>query len=115
MHNDNDRSHGLHAESMLLGFAAGVIGTLLFATYRQKEFDRVVEKARDLNEKGGERLRDMGQRAHEFADNITHASTRGVKNAERATRDMLETLDDGVKDASGNLQKRIESSSKNLG
>jgi hypothetical protein len=52
--------HGMNLGSLLVGLAAGVAGTILYATYREREFNKIVGKTRKLSDRSSEYLGHVG-------------------------------------------------------
>lgn len=61
MFGDRHSDSGLSLTSMVIGFTLGVAATLIYATYRKEDFERVVDKTRDLSDRGGEFFSDAAE------------------------------------------------------
>lgn len=97
MDNNMKESHrsGLDTISVLFGFAAGVIGTIVFATYKQREFDGVITKSRslagqadgfveDMGENARRATSDLARSAHQTVDKVDHVTHRAIDKIEKA-------------------------------
>jgi len=89
---------------MLLGAAAGVVGTILFAAYREEKFGRIVKKTQDAGEKSGEYLHDLSYRARNSADHAVEAAVNGV-----------ERIGSKVRNAVGVATNKAEETANNMG
>lgn len=85
---DNNSNHGLHIGSILVGVAAGVAGTILYATYREKEFNRVVGKTRDLSDRSTEYIGNVAQTAKDKAAALMDSAENAVGNLSDSVRKM---------------------------
>ena len=79
--------------TLLVGFAAGVLGTLIFATYKQREFDQMVGKSREVAGQTHEFFEDFEGNARDAARELAGAAHRGVNTVDRAAHNAI----DGVK------------------
>jgi hypothetical protein len=87
MENQNS-GYGLHLGSALVGFAAGVFGTILYAAYKEQEFNRVVGKTRE-----------MGDRSTEYLSGVTEsARTKAVAMVDSA-QNTVDNISEKVKTA----------------
>ena len=91
-------SSGLHLGSAIVGLAAGIVGTILYATYKEREFNRVVDKTRELGDRSSEYLGDMSQ-------NVRTKAAAMVESAQHT----VEKIGDKVK---GTVSQRSSSESE---
>lgn len=89
----NDMHHGMSLGAVLIGIAAGVAGTILYATYREREFNRLVGKTRELGDKSSEYLGSMGE-------NVRHKAVAMVDSAQSAVDNLGEKVKRAVGDRS---------------
>ncbi len=80
----------LHFMSTLVGFGAGIIGTLLYATYKQKEFDRVLDKTREMASGAGDMVDDLSDNAKHLVSRVSNAVHRGVSSADKGAKNAVE-------------------------
>ena len=85
MYDNHHSDHGPHIGSILIGIAAGVAGTILFATYREREFNRVVGKTREMSDRSAEYLGDVGQ-------NVKNKAVALVDSAEHAVGSLSQSV-----------------------
>lgn len=77
----------------MVGFAAGVLGTLIFATYKQREFDRLVGKSREAAGQTQEFFEDFEGNARTAAEQLALSAHKGINKVDRAAHNAV----DGVK------------------
>jgi hypothetical protein len=101
MFSDRQSDSSLSLTSVVIGFALGVAATLVYATYRKEEFEKVVDRTRELSDKSGEFLADAtdtvkqkvnslrghGEDLAEQAGDAAHRAKGAVKGAAKAVRD----------------------------
>ena len=73
------------------GFALGVIGTVLFATYKEEHFTKVVRKTREISDSAQETA---GQLKDKVSD-LTDAAKRQIKKASGKLDEGFESLQSG--------------------
>ena len=95
-------SHGLHFGSALIGFAAGVVGTILYAAYKEQEFNRVVGKTRELGDRSTEYLGEMGE-------NVRNKAAAMVDSAQHAVDNISEKVKTAVGPKSAEAPPAIQS------
>ena len=89
---------GLNIQSMLLGVAAGVVGTILFAAYREEKFNRVVRKTRDAGDRSQEYLSDLGTQMRYKADHAVEAAVNGVDKVGAKVRRAVGVATDTIEE-----------------
>ncbi len=78
--------------TLLVGFAAGVLGTLIFATYKQREFDRLVGKSREMAGSTQEFFEDFEGNARSTTHELANAAHRGVNKVDRAAHNAIDSV-----------------------
>lgn len=73
------------------GFALGVIGTVLFATYKEEHFTKVVKKTREISDSAQETA---GQLKEKVSD-LTDAAKRQIRKASGKLDEGIESLQSG--------------------
>ncbi len=84
--------------SMVFGFAAGILGTLVFATYKQRDFDRVLGKSRDMAGQTNEFFEDFGDNARQIGSNVAKAAHRGITSVDNSAHNAVSSLEKSMKD-----------------
>lgn len=85
--------------TLLVGFAAGVLGTLIFATYKQREFDRLVGKSREVAGQTQEFFDDFESNARNAAEGLALAAHKGINKVDRAAHNAVDGVKQKVLDA----------------
>jgi hypothetical protein len=81
--------NGLHLGSAIVGLAAGIVGTILYATYKEREFNRVVGKTRELGDRSSEYLSDV-------TENVRSKAVTVVDNAQQTVDRLSEKVKSAV-------------------
>ncbi len=71
--------------TLAFGFAAGILATVAYATFRRREFDQVVDKTSDL----------AGQaenKAHRAINDLAGAAHHGIAKAEKAADHAVDSV-----------------------
>ncbi len=89
---------GFEAASLILGFGAGILGTLIYATYKQKEFESVLHKTRDLAGNAEERMQELGDRAQDMNRDVTRAAHSEVNRANQVTTNAIDSVRKAMSD-----------------
>ena len=82
-------SDGLHFASVLVGIAAGVAGTIIYATYNERQFNRIVGKTREMSDRSGEYLGDVRDNAMHKAQNLVESARHGVENVGEKVHEVV--------------------------
>lgn len=88
---------------MLLGAAAGVIGTIIYAAYREDKFNSVVRKTKDAGDRSGEYLNDLGYQVRNKADHAVEAAVHGVEKLGSKVRNAVGVATDSAEKTAANL------------
>jgi len=72
--------NGLHLASALIGVAAGVVGTILYAAYKEQEFNRLVGRTRELGDRSSEYLGEVGENVRTKAVAMVDSAQSAVDN-----------------------------------
>lgn len=83
---------GLDLKSMLLGIGTGILATMIFATYKQREFDQMVRKSRQMASSAGEFVDHLNEEAHTMTSNIAHAAQEGMRTARKGSMETIEAV-----------------------
>ncbi len=89
---------GLEFMSVLVGFGAGILGTLVYATYKQNDFDRIVDKTRDLAANAEDRVIELGDRADGLNRKVTTAAHKEVDMAHNVAKNAIDSVRHVVSD-----------------
>jgi uncharacterized protein YjbJ (UPF0337 family) len=73
------------------GFALGVIGTILFATYREEHFRKVVSKTREI----GDSAQDTAGQLKDRMGDLTDAAKKQIKRAQGKLEAGIDDLKSG--------------------
>ena len=96
-HHESHES-GMHLGSVLIGIAAGIAGTILYATYKEREFNRIVGKTRELSDKSGQYLGNVGEtvksKAVAMVDSAQHAVDSLGEKVKRAAGETGSKMSD---------------------
>lgn len=96
MYEQNNSSHGLNLASVLVGVAAGIAGTIIYAAYREREFNRVVSKTREMGDRSTEYIGNVGEsikdRANSVADTVREKAVAIVDSAETAVSKVSKSV-----------------------
>jgi hypothetical protein len=76
-HNSNG---GLHWSSLIVGLAAGVVGTILFATYNKRRFAMATDKVQELTDRSTHYVGDVAHNVRDKASGMIETAADGVKN-----------------------------------
>jgi hypothetical protein len=78
--------------SVIFGIGSGIIATLVYATYKQREFDRLINKSREIAGNAGDFVDHVGDEAQELTTRITNAAHDGLRTANKASKEAIETV-----------------------
>lgn len=90
MSTQQETSNGLHIPSLFVGIAAGIAGTILYATYREREFNRIVSKTRELSDQSGQYVGDIGQSLKDRAASMVDSAEHAVTNLSQTVHHMAD-------------------------
>ncbi|MFM9874111.1 MAG: hypothetical protein ACKVQS_11685 [Fimbriimonadaceae bacterium] len=91
--NTPNHSHsGLDLTSVLFGLGSGILATLIFATYKQREFDRMIDKSRKMAGSAGDFVDHMSDDAQAMTSRLAHVAHDGVRSASHASKDAIEAV-----------------------
>ncbi len=96
MYEQNNSNHGLHFASVLVGVAAGIAGTILYAAYREKEFNQIVNKTREIGDKSTDYVGDV---SHQIKDKANHLA--------ETVRDKAVAVADKAESAVSSISKSV--------
>src|SRR5690349_7798859 len=99
MYEQHQSNHGLHIGSMLVGIAAGVAGTILYATYKEREFNQIVGKTRDMSDRSAEYLGNVGGNVKDKAVALMDSAENAVSNLNDSVRKMTHRDKDAIPSA----------------
>ena len=101
---------GLHFASVLLGVAAGVAGTILYATYNERSFNRVVGKTRELSDRAEEYAGQVGDNVRHKAADMVESARHGVESAGESVRKVVNNATHSVEKATDKVAGRAKDS-----
>ncbi len=90
MYEQQNSNHGLSLPSVIVGMAAGILGTIVYATYREKEFNRLISKSRELSDHSSQYLGDIGQNLKDKAVSATDSAENVISNLNKSVHRMAE-------------------------
>ena len=76
--------------SVLVGVAAGIAGTILYATYREREFNRIVSKTREISDNSSQYIGDVGHSIKEKAVAMVDSAEHAVSNISKSVHNMAD-------------------------
>lgn len=94
--------NNLHLGSAIIGFAAGVVGTILYAAYKEQEFNKVVGKTRELGDRSTEYLSETSQ-------NVRTKAAAMVDSAQHAVDNISEKVKTAVAPKPGETHSPLQS------
>ncbi len=81
---------------MAIGVSAGVVGTIVFATVWQKQFDRLIGRARSASATVGDcvdgLVNDLSEDATKASTSMAESAHRGVDKVDHASKVAIETV-----------------------
>ena len=86
---DTPRVH-LDVVSVVLGISSGILATLIFATYKQREFDALIKKSREVASGAGEMVDHVADQAKQLVGQAEHAVTDGARAACKASKETID-------------------------
>jgi hypothetical protein len=93
---ENNHPHhtrvSLDLTSVLFGFGSGILATLIFATYKQREFDRMIVKSRRMADSATDFMEHVSDDAQAMTSNIAHAAHDGVRTASNVSKAAIESV-----------------------
>ncbi len=96
MYEQQQSNHGLHLASVLVGVAAGIAGTILYAAYREREFNSVVSRTREMGDRSTEYIGNVGENIKEKAsavvDTVKEKAVAVVDSAESAVSNLSKSV-----------------------
>ncbi len=90
--NNTTRSNLDVVVPVLLGCGAGIIGTLMYATYKPHHFDRILRKPRKIAGKAGDFVDSVSDDALDATTQMAQAAHRGVSKVDKASKQAIETV-----------------------
>lgn len=98
MYEQHESNHGLSLASVLVGVAAGIAGTIIYAAYREREFNRVVSKTREMGDRSTEYIGNVGgnikEKANAVVDTVKEKAVSVVDSAEAAVSNISKSVHD---------------------
>ncbi len=82
----------LDLTSVLIGAGLGIVGMLVVATYKQREFDHFVADTRRVAGKGGDMLESVGDGIKGATASIASAARHGINNAEKVSKNAVDSV-----------------------
>ena len=94
MHHENSPQprSSIEITSVLLGIGSGIMATLIFAAFRQREFDRLINKSRRIAGSAGDFVGNVSDDAHAMTSHMAHAAHDSVRSVGQASKDALEAV-----------------------
>lgn len=92
MNQNNSTRSNFDAVSVLLGCGAGIIGTLVYATYKPHHFDRLLRKPRKVAGQASDFVDEVSDDARDATTHMAEAAHRGVSKADKASKRVIETV-----------------------
>jgi methyl-accepting chemotaxis protein len=89
VYREQNSDGGLHFASLLVGIAAGVVGTIVYATYNERQFNRVVGKTRELSDRSGEYLGDVRDNAMHKTQELVESARHGVESVGNKVHEVV--------------------------
>ncbi len=80
--------------SVLLGLGSGIFATLIFAIYKEREFDRLINNSRKMADSAGNFVENIGDEAQAMNSNLANAAHNGVRSVKKVSRDAIEAVQD---------------------
>src|SRR5689334_19838026 len=96
---------GVSITPFALGFAAGVIGTLLFATYYEDQFKRVVWRTRQIGEKAANMAGEVKSRVVETVHTLSDGAEDQIDRVKQSAHHAMDTTRDEAADVAGKVSK----------
>ena len=87
---EQDHNAGVHVPSMFVGLAVGVVGTIIYATYREREFNRLVKKTRELADRSAEYAGEAGQGLKDRAVALVDSAEDAVANLGQSVQRLVD-------------------------
>src|SRR5947209_8910391 len=84
-----ERDSGLHLGSLVIGLTLGVAATLIYATYQEKSFNRLVRKTRELSDSSGEFFSDLTENVKERAAHLSGKMKDVVDEVEDSANEVV--------------------------
>lgn len=92
MYQQHESNHGLNFASVLVGVAAGIAGTIIYAAYKEREFNRVVTKTREIGDRSTEYIGNVGgnikEKANAAVDTVREKAVAVVDSAESVVSNL---------------------------
>ena len=101
-------SHGVHLGSLLIGLAAGVAGTLLFATYNERGFRKAVDKTRELGDRAEDYVGNVTGNMRERAGSMMEHAQHGIETAGKKVREVVDNATHKVEEVAQNVTERTK-------
>jgi hypothetical protein len=86
----NEENNGASFAPFILGVVAGVVGTLIFATYYEDKFQMAVSKTREIGDKAGDVAGDVKEKVVEKARNVGDAAQEQMGKVKQKAQDMIQ-------------------------
>ena len=98
MYEQHESNNGLSLASVLVGVAAGIAGTIIYAAYREREFNRVVTKTREMGDHTTEYIGNVGgnikEKASAAVDTVREKAVAVVDGAESVVANLSKSVHD---------------------
>lgn len=82
--------------SVLVGVAAGIAGTIIYAAYREREFNSVVSRTREMGDRSTEYISNVGENIKEKAtavvDTVKEKAAAVADSAESAVSNLSKSV-----------------------
>ena len=104
-----ERDSGLHAGSLIIGLALGVAATLVYATYQEKSFNRLVSRTREIGDQTGDFFGDLTDNVKDRAAQLTGRMRSMVDDVEETAHETVKAAKSAGKEAASHARKAIES------
>src|SRR5262245_59620552 len=109
MYADQQHSdHGIHLGSLLLGVAAGVAGTLLFATYNERSFRKAVDKTRELSDRAEDYVGNVTGNMRQRAGSMMESAQHGIESAGQKVREVVDNATHKVEEVAQNVTDKTK-------
>jgi hypothetical protein len=92
MNSNNSTRPNLDVVSVLVGCGAGIIGTLVYATYKPHHFDRMLRRPRKVAGKASDFVDGVSDDALDATTHMAEAAHRSVSKADKASKHAIEAV-----------------------
>jgi len=96
----SQKSHSnLDLASLLIGFSCGIAATFVYATFKEREFDGLANKARRLTGSVGDFAEHLSDDTHQMSSNLIGAAQDGIRSVKESSNEAVKSVRKVLTDA----------------